>query len=163
MPLHPGDDVRAWLLIMVAVGVAVVVAVGVLVGVLLGLRVARWLRGLASRTRNRVAQQGESDAEAILARAGYRVIERQAIARWSMSVDGEEVPVDVRVDLLVQRRGRRYVAEVKTGDRAPDPTHPPTRRQLLEYALVFDAREVLLVDVPSGHVRAIAFPTATRS
>lgn len=152
MPFLPADDARGLLLVVV----------GVLVGVLVGLWVARWLRGLASRTRNRVAQHGEGDAEAILARAGYRVVERQATARWSMSVDGEEVPVDVRVDLLVQRRGRRYVAEVKTGDRAPDPTHPPTRRQLLEYALVFDAREVLLVDVPAGNVRAIAFPTVTR-
>ena len=36
--------------------------------------------------------------------------------------------------LLVERRGRRFVAEVKTGERAPDPLARPTRRQLLEYA-----------------------------
>jgi hypothetical protein len=79
-----------------------------------------------------------------------------------MIVDGTEVPVEIRVDLIVSRRGRRYVAEIKTGERAPDPRHPPTRRQLLEYALVFDAREVLLVDVPAGDVRSIAFPVSRR-
>jgi hypothetical protein len=143
------DDPRLWLL-LVAVGIA------------LGLLLARWLRGFRSRARNRVAGQGEVEAEAILARAGYKVIDRQATAAWSMIVDGVEVPVEIRVDLLVSRRGRRYVAEVKTGERAPDPRHPPTRRQLLEYALVFDAREVLLVDVPAGELRAIAFPTVSR-
>jgi len=134
----------------------------VALGIVVGLVVARWLRGFASRSRNRVAQHGEADAERILARAGYRVLERQATAQWSMLVDGEEVPVEVRIDLLVSRRGRRYVAEVKTGDRAPDPRHPPTRRQLLEYALIFDAREVLLVDVPAGEVRAVGFPDVGR-
>jgi hypothetical protein len=134
----------------------------VALGLVLGLVLARLLRGLRSRARNRVAGEGELEAEAILERAGYRVVERQAVAAWSMMVDGVEVPIEVRVDLLVSRRGRRYVAEVKTGDRAPDPRHPPTRRQLLEYALVFDAREVLLVDVPAGDVRAIAFPTVAR-
>lgn len=134
----------------------------VAVGIVLGLVLARFLRGAQSRARNRVAGEGEAAAEAILARAGYRVVERQAVAEWSMLVDGVEIPVEIRVDLLVTRRGRRYVAEVKTGERAPDPRHPPTRRQLLEYALVFDAREVLLVDVPAGDVRAIAFPTVAR-
>jgi hypothetical protein len=126
-------------------------------GVLLGLVVARLLRGLASRARNRVAQSGEAEAERILRKAGYRVLERQARARWSMFVDDAECSVEVRVDLLVERRKRRYVAEVKTGAIAPDPTHGPTRRQLLEYALVFEADEVLLVDVPAGRVRRIAF------
>ena len=137
----------------VVIGLLVLVA-----GVLLGLIFARFLRGLRSRSRNRVAGEGERTAEAILARNGFKIVERQATAAWSMLVDGVEVPIDVRVDLIVSRRGRRYVAEVKTGDRAPDPCHPPTRRQLLEYALVFDAREVLLVDVPAGDVRSIAFP-----
>jgi len=134
----------------------------VVLGVLLGLVLARFLRGLRSRARNRVAGEGEARAEQILERAGYRILERQAVAEWSMLVDGVETPIEIRVDLLVSRRGKRYVAEVKTGERAPDPRHPPTRRQLLEYALVFDAREVLLVDVPAGDVRSIAFPAVSR-
>lgn len=137
-------DERLW--IMLVTGIAV------------GLWIARFLRGFRSRRRNQVAGRGEQTAEAILARNGFRILERQARAEWSMTVDGVEVPIEVRVDLLVSRKGKRYVAEVKTGDLAPDPCHPPTRRQLLEYALVFDAREVLLVDVPAGSVHAIGFP-----
>jgi hypothetical protein len=132
-------------------------------GILLGWLFARWMRGFRSRSRNRIAGRGEVSAESILARYGFRVEERQATAAWSMMVDGVEVPIEVRVDLLVSRRGKRYVAEVKTGERAPDPCHPPTRRQLLEYAMVFDAREILLVDVPAGEVRRISFAPGPKS
>ncbi|GAC1351538.1 MAG: hypothetical protein NVS3B20_00090 [Polyangiales bacterium] len=139
-----------WWLLAVAAVLAVVCIV-------IGLLLARFLRGRESRVRNRIAHQGERDAEAILMRDGYRIVERQARARWSMTIDGVAVPIDVRADLLVRREGRTYVAEVKTGRMAPDPRYPPTRRQLLEYALVFGGEEVLLVDVEEGVVRSIGF------
>ncbi len=139
-----------------AVWLAVVFLVALL-ALLLGLVLARFLRGAASRGRNRVAQGGEAEAETILARAGYRIVSRQTRASSSFVVDGEELSFDVRADLIVSRDGERYVAEVKTGAVAPDPRHPATRRQLLEYALIFGAREVLLVDVPAGAVRVVSF------
>jgi hypothetical protein len=114
----------------------------------------------ASRRRNRVAQQGEADAEALLASYGYRVIDRQVRALWWMVVDGEEREVEVRADLLVEDSespGRQLVAEVKTGTMAPDPTWPATRRQLLEYSLVFAPMGVLLVDLERGEVVEVAF------
>ena len=62
-----------------------------------------------------------------------------------------------RADLLVEARsrsgflrGQRFVAEVKTGERAIDPTHPATRRQLMEYLHVFEVDGVLLVDREAG-------------
>jgi len=130
----------------------------VVASIVVGIAFARWWRGVQSRGRNRVAARGERTAETILERAGFRIVARQAMATWSMAIDGVEVEVDVRADLLVRRRGRTYVAEVKTGELAPDPRHPPTRRQLLEYSLAFGADEVLLVDVPAETIKAIAFP-----
>src|SRR5688572_26438267 len=50
----------------------------VVVGLILGLLLARFLRGARSRARNRIAGEGESEAEAILARAGYKIVARQA-------------------------------------------------------------------------------------
>ncbi len=135
----------------------IVLLVVALAALVVGVLIARWWRGATSRRRNRIAQGGEHEAERILARAGYRVVERQARAAWSMIVDGEELEIEVRADLIVSRRDRLFVAEVKTGERAPDPTHPPTRRQLLEYSLVFGADAVLLVDVPARAVRAVSF------
>jgi len=105
------------------------------------------------------ARRGERDAERLLARAGYRVTQRQARARATYRVDGDPREVEVVADLLVTRRGRTYVAEVKTGARAPDPTHRATRRQLLEYGHAFDADGVLLVDVEAGRVSRVVLPT----
>ena len=118
-----------------------------------------------SRSRNRRAQIGEGAAERLLERAGFAILERQLHTTWSMMVDGTAREVRSRADLLVQarrvrgiRRGAVFVAEVKTGTTAPDPTHPATRRQLLEYLHVFDAHGVLLVDMEAQRVHRVAFP-----
>jgi hypothetical protein len=52
----------------------------------------------------------------------------------------------------VEHRGRRYIAEVKTGRLAPRLSHGPTRRQLLEYRAAFDVHGVVLVDADAGSI-----------
>ena len=136
--------------------------VAVLAGAVALLALLLWIRGgreaRRSRARQRRGEWGEARAETILKRAGYRIEGRQVPAFWAMEVDGEEVEVEARADLLVSRRRRHFVAEVKTGGRAPDPTYPRTRRQLLEYALAYDVDGVLLVDVELGEVVEVDFP-----
>ncbi len=108
--------------------------------------------------RQGVARAGESAAERLLERYGYTIEDRQVSQAWTLWVDGEPLAVTARADLLVRKHGRTYVAEVKTGTRAPDPKHPPTRRQLLEYSVVFDVDGVLLVDMEHEHVMLVEFP-----
>jgi hypothetical protein len=120
--------------------------------------------GRGNRRRAAVARIGEVDAEALLAEHGFEVLGRQVTGRWSLWVDGDEQEVHCRADLVVRpRRDRRvrYVAEVKTG-RAVDPRVPATRRQLLEYAMVFDVDGVLLLDMEAREVRRVEFPWPDR-
>jgi len=112
--------------------------------------------------RQTVAQAGESAAERLLADEGFTVLDRQVTRRWAMHVDGEPHEVACRADLLVGRDGLRYVAEVKTGERASDPRNPATRRQLLEYRLVFPVDGVLLVDMSDERVVHVEFPSRSR-
>jgi hypothetical protein len=120
-----------------------------------------WWRAAAVRWR--LAEQtarataGEAAAEKLLAKAGFTVEARQATQRWAVHVDGEPHEVTLRADFLVRRRGRRYVAEVKTGEAAPAITAPATRRQLLEYRCAFGVDGVLLVDAEARRVHAIDF------
>jgi hypothetical protein len=114
--------------------------------------------GRNSRSRNRVARRGEASARGILASAGFRITEEQVTRRFMLEIDGEDVEVWCRCDYLVEDDVGVYVAEVKTGDEAPDPTRPATRRQLLEYSRVFEVEGVLLVDVPGGKVIRVRFP-----
>lgn len=102
---------------------------------------------------------GERRAEPLLEGLGYTVLARQAPARYALLLDGEPAEVGLRADLLVERDGRRFVAEVKTGRHAPRIESATTRRQLLEYHLAFEVDGVLLVDVDAGRVRSLEFPS----
>lgn len=116
--------------------------------------------GRRSRARIVVAQRGEGDAIALLEGKGFHVLDRQVTIRWTLYVDGAPVEVTSRADLLVGDGDGTYVAEVKTGGVAPDPTHPATRRQLLEYQHAFAVDGVLLVDMAEGVVREVAFDSS---
>src|SRR4051794_13313317 len=100
-----------------------------------------WWRAASVRWRLQAqsarATAGEARAEKLLGKRGYRIEARQATQRWNVLVDGEPHAVTLRADFVVARRGKRYVAEVKTGDDAPDVAAPATRRQLLEYRCAF--------------------------
>jgi len=112
--------------------------------------------------RQRVARSGEARAEALVLRAGFEILERQPHVPWTMWVDGEPVDVAARPDLLLSRDGRTYVADVKTGALAPDPTRPQTRRQLLEYQRVLSPDGLLLIDVDAGRIVEVAFEEEAR-
>lgn len=142
-----------------------VAALCLLVGLALGWWRARGRVGRRNATRLRRAQRAESDAERLLEREGFVVEDRQVTVRWELEVDGEPREVWCRADLVVRARrhrrfprGARFVADVKTGERAPDPTHPATRRQLMEYQRVFDCDGVLVVDMDREVVHHVRFP-----
>jgi hypothetical protein len=134
----------------------------IVVGGALALWLSRMLRRRRARRRQLRAQRAERDAEDVLVASGYRVLERQPRARWTLTADGRPVTVDIRPDYLVTRAGRRYVAEVKSGAAAPSLSSGATRRQLLEYALAHGTDTALLVDMQRGRVREIAFQVPTR-
>src|SRR5207253_47533 len=96
-------------------------------------------------------------------RRGFVVTARQASERWTVRLGDEEHAFTVRADYLVERAGRRFVAEVKTGEQAPRLEMRATRRQLLEYCCAFAVDGVLLVDADAGTVEPVTFelPRAT--
>ncbi len=133
---------------------------------LLVLLLRPWRERLRRRAIAFRAARAERGAEDLLRAAGYEVIERQVRGEGRLWVDGRWWRFEVRADLLVERRavhpwlqpGDRLVVEVKTGARGPDPFHPPTRRQLLEYLQVFQPDGVLLVDMEQQRIVEIGFP-----
>lgn len=118
----------------------------------------RWEAWWSNRRRER-GLLGEQQAEVLLRRWGFRILERQAERIVRMEVEGEEWECPVRADFLVERDGRSWVVEVKTGQRAPDPSTSGTRRQLLEYCLVFGSDRLLLLDMETQSLRTIVFPS----
>ena len=121
-----------------------------------------WLRGWRKSARMRArfvrGAEGEREAAALLEGAGYVIEGAQVAGGYTIHVDGAAVSVSVRADYLVRRGRDRYVAEVKTGSVAPKPTHPATRRQLLEYRDAFAVDGVLLIDADARRIHRVELP-----
>jgi Holliday junction resolvase-like predicted endonuclease len=131
---------------------------GVLLGALLSIWLARSWRRARMRQRFRKARAGELAAEQLLKKRGFRILADQVRRREHMFVNGERLEYEVRADLLVSKWWRTYVVEVKTGKSAPDPRKGATRRQLREYAALYDADGLLLADMTAGQLHEIRFP-----
>lgn len=132
-------------------------ALVVLLVVWLVARVRVWRSRRKSQRRARLARRGERIAETLLEQDGYQITARQADQRWYVHCDGLAHPIVLRADLLVEKSGKNFVAEVKTGDLAPNLYNAATRRQLLEYSLAYDVEGVLLVDVELGSIQRVTF------
>ena len=84
------------------------------------------------------------------------MLETQVTYQGSVWVDNDELSYDIRPDLIVQKNGEKFLAEIKTG-RAAEPSDRNTRRQLREYAAVAGDDSVVLVDATKGNVQLIRF------
>jgi len=104
------------------------------------------------------ARAVERQGARLLEELGYTVVARQIETRYTLLVDGNEIDVPLRADYLVSRRGRQFVAEVKSGNVAPRLDTAATRRQLLEYLVAFQVDGVLLVDGERREVHEVTFP-----
>ena len=122
-----------------------------------GWRLRRWRRSRRARATSRHGVRAEGRAAVLLEQRGYAIEQSQASLRWSIVVDGASIPIDLRADFVVRRRGRRFVADVKTGRAATQITYAPTRRQLLEYRVAYDVDGVLLIDMEASKIHRVDF------
>ncbi len=119
--------------------------------------VGRWVRRRRLRRRFERGRQAEGEAVRLLQGSGYRVLGEQVEGGYELRVAGEPQTVRLRVDLLVERRGRCYLVEVKTGA-AASPRAAATRRQMLEYRHAFpEVDGILLADMEQRQILAVDF------
>lgn len=141
---------------------AIVALAGALIALVCLRALQRWAGSRRARRRAARAMTGEDGAAVMLERAGFTIIARQAQIRWSPTVDGEPCETELRADYLVEQDGERLVAEVKTGEAAPELSTAATRRQLLEYRVAFAVEGVLLVCPERGTIQRVEFPLPSR-
>jgi hypothetical protein len=143
----------AWLIVVAGLALALLA-----LGAFVRGEVEGWLRKRRLRARTARAQRGEREAAAMLERAGWTVLAQQVQGSYELWAGGVTRVIGLRADYVVEAGGRRFVAEVKTGQRAVELSNPATRRQLLEYRMAFDVEGVLLVDAEAGRVDEVRFP-----
>ena len=137
--------------------IIIAVLLGIVI-ILFGAIVALKKKGSrAAKRRNRRAHAGEAAAIKLLKSKGYTIEGKQVKRKSGVYVDGKWCEIEVRADFIVKKRRKKFVAEVKTGTTAPDPTIAATRRQLLEYSLIFKGYGILLVDMEAKKIKKISF------
>jgi hypothetical protein len=126
-------------------------------------KVRRWLVGRRLRLQAGRALDAEAWAARLLGDAGYKVMGAQVRGSYDVLIDGRPFAIALRADYIVERRGLRFVAEVKSGQLAPSLETAATRRQLLEYRIAFDVDGVLLVDGEEGAIHEVVFLAKSRA
>src|SRR5262245_13526722 len=125
----------------------IVAAIAIVIALWLARLLRRWRGSWRARRRAARAGAGEDRAARLLEDAGFAIVERQARVTWAplvapchsaaeaglSGVRGKPIWLELRADYLVEAGGELLVAEVKTGDAAPEIDTAATRRQLLEY------------------------------
>jgi hypothetical protein len=109
------------------------------------------------------AASAEVWAARALQDAGYDVLGAQVRTSYVLLANQQEMVIGLRADYLVRRKGRTFVAEVKSGELAPSLETAATRRQLLEYLLAFDVDGVVLVDAEARRIQEVTFPSRIRT
>jgi hypothetical protein len=118
---------------------------------------SRMLLSLKMSRRVETAQFSQEEAESLLKKKGYRIIAKQKRADIITYVDGKPNLGFVQADLIVEKNGKKYVAEVKAGELVSDPNEPSTRRQLLEYKFAYKPYGILLVNMLDKSIHQIDF------
>jgi hypothetical protein len=141
-------------------GMLVLALVALAAGAVVALRLHTWLDRRARRRRSAIAQRGERSARAWLEANGFTVREEQSTLHARMLVDGVISEFELCADYVVERNGRTGIVEVKTGA-ASHPTARSTRRQIFEYAALFDT-DVYVFDAERQRIHSVVFESIGR-
>lgn len=103
-----------------------------------------------------VLNYSEEDAQAILQRNGYKIIEKQRSSPIVIFIDGKSHLATAAADYLVEKSGRKYIVCV-TQEEAADPAEPILRRKLVEAKNIFPKLPLLLLNIKKGSFSEIDF------
>ena len=77
--------------------------------------IVRQIENVKSRRRIDRGLRKEREAKGLLVSMGFQIVGEQKEYNYGLRVDGEIVNIKFRIDYLVERHGKIYVVEVKTG------------------------------------------------
>lgn len=122
----------------------------------LGWKIRIWWKNFLFMLLRRKGKKGEKASMKLLEKNGYKILEEQIKLEGFLVVDEALRKFELRPDLLVEKDGIRYIAEIKTGEVA-NPSNRNTRRQLHEYSYYSGHDVILLVDPTKKSIKKISF------
>jgi len=143
---------------------------GGIIFLFLFIKISNWVRGKRLRQRFSKSRQAEKEAEKILRKNGYTIIDIQKRRKNGytiidiqkskpllITIGGKIHRYLVRIDYLARKKGKVYVVEVKSGEKIPYITNRETRRQMLEYYLAFQPSGILLLNMKNKSISEVRF------
>ncbi|TYP51645.1 PD-(D/E)XK nuclease family protein [Thermosediminibacter litoriperuensis] len=131
-------------------------------GAILGVLGWKYFLGLRLRMRMEKARISERRAVSLLKKHGFDIVDVQKEASYAVFVNGKPHEVTVRADVIVKKGGKIYVAEIKSGKVSPSLNTSATRRQLLEYYLVYKPAGLILVDMEQKKIKTVEYSILKR-
>ena len=122
----------------------------------LGWKVRLWWKNFLFMLSRKRGKKGEITAIKLLEKKGFKILNEQINLNGYFFINGNLKKFDLRPDLLVEKNGVEYIAEIKTGEVA-DPSNINTRRQLHEYSYYGNQDVVLLVDPFKKLIKELSF------
>ncbi len=132
-------------------------AFGAFIGVLVSVYLISFYKRLKIKNRIKRAKRSEQKAIKLLESHGYDIIDIQKQDSYTLYIDGKPHKAYVKADIIARRGSKRFVAEVKSGEKVTSPRYTETRRQLLEYFLVYRPDGLILVDMEKEILRKIEY------
>tara|TARA_B100000900_G_C20254991_1_gene583578 strand:+ start:77 stop:532 length:456 start_codon:yes stop_codon:yes gene_type:complete len=122
----------------------------------LGWKIRLWWKNFFFMLVRKRGRKGERTSINLLEKSGYKVLDEQIKLNGYFFIDDELNEFDLRRDLLLEKDGIQYIAEIKTGEVA-NPSNRNTRRQLHEYSYYSNQEVVLLVDPIKKIIKRLSF------
>ena len=137
--------------------ILVLIIGGGIIFLFLFIKISNWVRGKKLRQRFSKSRQAEKEAEKILRKNGYTIIDIQKSKPLLITIGDKIHRYLVRIDYLARKRGKVYVVEVKSGEKIPYITNRETRRQMLEYYLAYQPSGILLLNMKNKTISEVKF------
>jgi len=120
---------------------------------------AEYKKKRAQRKRFARGNQLETEARSFLENKGYNVVSEQEVHYHRYQVNGETRESKLILDYVVEKNGKKYIVEVKSGRSAISLNDKNSRRQLLEYDFVIENDGVFLLDMENKNMQHVEFHT----
>ncbi|NLZ53929.1 MAG: hypothetical protein GX892_12445 [Thermoanaerobacteraceae bacterium] len=130
---------------------------GVLIGIIFTFNVIKYLRKRKLRMRVNKAKKSEQQALRFMENNGFEILDLQKRCVYTLLIDNKPHKIAVKADMIVKKGNKIYVAEVKSGDKVTSPKYTDTRRQMLEYFMVYRPNGLILVDMEKQKLRTVEY------
>jgi hypothetical protein len=132
------------------------IVVGIIIGLVLFYILSKWW-GRRGGMQSQVTRFPEKDAENLLRRAGFQILDKNRKEAVITVINGKDHYGNLEADYIVKKQGKKFVIVVHSGEGSPDANEPNYRRRLLEYDRVFSTSGILILDLNKGQIHRVNF------